>query len=393
MFQTRGVVPPPQRKLIYSGIDIPSVSISKPDRNASGQTHLPLVKDALPRLKHLPLDGIAVQVLDFRFPLWPQTVIGNNLFSGFRYTDGDFAPALDGLRDLQKAPNLTDNFLPIATSFYFESGEKNKFDWFDDKKWDTTRHNLEAYAKFARASQTIKGFILDTEPYKGTKPDGSPDWAYNLWSMNNLYNLVNKAAFAPNPQIAYREIIRKRGREFAETMERGFPGAPLLIYWANIGSLNKQDPAHSDLWPLFMDGIFEQWEAMRSPSYAVDGCETAYLFRSLAEYQAARKTIREGLKQASSVPKLYDKYLRVGFGKWLDPGDGGGNKWDIKNPDANFYTPSQWEDTLKYALQTTDEYVWIWSGGQARVFPLSYGRDVTVGSPYYQAMWRAKAAG
>ena len=141
---------------------------------------------------------------------------------------------------------------------------------------------------------------------------------------------------------------------------------------------------------MFLDGVFEQWEALHSKSYAVDGYEAAYKFRTRAEYQAARKYIREGLKQTSSVPKLYDKYLRVGFGKWLDAGDGGQGKWDAKNEDSNFYAPAQWESSLTYALQTTDEYVWIWSDGHARLLPMSYGRSVTVDKAYYQAMWRAK---
>ena len=132
MFQ-RGVVPRAKRKLIYTGIDIPSVNAGKPERNVSGPTHLPTVGELVPRLKYLPLDGVAVQILDFRFPNWPQTVVGNNLFGGFRYEAADLARAIDGLHELKNAPNLTDNFLPISTSYWFESGEKNPFDCLTKK--------------------------------------------------------------------------------------------------------------------------------------------------------------------------------------------------------------------------------------------------------------------
>ncbi len=386
MLQQRGVVPPAKRKLIYTGIDVPSV-----DTRGPGVLGVEDLANQIARLKSLPFDGVGVYLRDQRFPMWPQTVVGNNLFSGFRYEQKDLARCVDGLRLLKKAPNLTDNFLPIATSFWFESGEKNKFDWFDQKRWDTTRHNLQVYAQAAEASGTIKGFTLDSEWYKGTKPDGSPDWAYNIFSMNHLYNLVNKAGFAPNPQIAYKEIIRKRGREFWQVFEETFPGAPIIVYLGNAGSLDPTDPYKSDLWPLFLDGIFEQMEAMRSKSYVIDGYEEAYKYRTPAQYAEARKYIRERLRQTSTVPKLYDKYLRVGFGKWLDASpSGGASAWSA--PNANFYKPGDWQASLDAALRATDEYVWIWSGGQARVLPMSEGRGVSVGGDYYQATWRARKA-
>jgi hypothetical protein len=86
---------------------------------------------------------------------WPQTVLGNNLLGGTKQDFATFAPAADALSDLKKVPRLRDNFLLISTGYWFASGAKNKFDWFDEARWATTENNLRVYARIARRSGVI----------------------------------------------------------------------------------------------------------------------------------------------------------------------------------------------------------------------------------------------
>jgi hypothetical protein len=179
--------------------------------------------------------------------------------------------------------------------------------------------------------------------------------------------------------------VRQRGIRFHQILEEKLPGAPILLFLGYGLALEKSNPNNADMLPHFLDGILESIDRSGSQSYLIDGNESAYKFRTENEYKAAREGV-ERLRELSAVPRLYDKYVRVGFGKWLDAGQGGGSAWDDKEPGKNYYAPGQWEESLRLALDNTDEYVWIWSGGKARLFPMTFGRAANVAPAYLNAM-------
>jgi len=376
-------VPSGKRKVLYFGTDIPSVLVSGPPLPKAES-----LSGNIARLKTLPLDGIGVQLLDWRFN-WPQAVVGHNLFSTTRYDYNRLKPAIAGLKELKKAPNLTDNFLLIASGYWFENGPSNPLDLFDDKRWRIINDNLRDYARVAKEAGTIKGFILDIEPYTGPPKSAGrdPEWGFNLFSSNHNIKFINNLGNRPDRMAAYRGQANKRGKQFWEAIERSLPGAVLFLYFGNWWADQKHDADRADLFPPFLDGVMEQMEAMRSKGYIVDGYEPAYTFRAEAEYKEAREKIRTYLRGYSAVPKLYDKYVRVGFAKWLDAE----NKWDAaETGKGNYFAPSDWEKSLRYALKYSDEYVWLWAGGKARVFPMSGGRDANVPPAYLNATRRAR---
>ena len=382
-------MPPDKKKIIYCGTDIPSV-----DPRGRGRAGDEDLAKQTERLKRLPFDGIAVNIHDPKFP-WPRTVLGNNLFSSTKQDFATFAPAADMLKDLRNvAPQLRDNFLLIATGYWFESGAKDKFDWFDDKRWATVENNLRVYAKIARASAgTIRGFLLDIEAYrKPAEWGGEVEWAYNIFSQNAMYNLVNPRPGSRDPAGDYRKRVRERGRRFFRALDENLPGAPLLLYIGNGASLDAKDAFRPDLFPPFLDGILEEIDRSGSRAYIVDGCEGAYKFRAEDEYRRLRSAVRETWKAASTVPELYDRYVRVGFGKWLDAGENGAQQhaWNAAEVAKNYYKPAGWEASLRAALKHSDEYVWVWSGGAGRVFAMPHNRPPNVPEPYFAATRRAK---
>jgi hypothetical protein len=381
---SRGVVPLEKRKIIYCGTDIPSVKASGPEIPKAES----LVGN-LDRLRTMPFGGLSVQMLDGRFP-WPQNVVGHNLFSTTRYDYNFLKPTIAPMKTLKEVPNLTDNFLLIACNYWFESGVKNGLDLFSDARWKTILDNVSVYARVARDAGTIRGFILDIEPYSGPAPTpgGEQEWAFNIFSFDHMTRFVNKLEGHPNPMAAYRGQANKRGKQIWEAIERNMPGAILFLYFGNWWADQKADKSRADLFPPFLDGVMEQMEAMGSKGYVVDGYEPAYTFHTEQEYRDARQKIREYLRGYSAVTALYDKYVRVGFGKWLDAG----SRWVKDDASQNHFKPGDWESSLRYALKYADEYVWVWAGGQARFFTMSGGREVNIPPAYINASRRANGA-
>lgn len=380
----RGMVPPGKRKILYCGTDIPTV-----DPRGRGRMGAEDLVNNLDRLRKLPFDGIAVNIWDPKFP-YPRAILGNNLFSSARQDIGTFTGAIAALKELGKTP-LRDNFLLIASGYWFESGKRERFDWFDEARWSTVENNLRVYTQIARRAGTIRGLILDAEPYhKPASFGGEQEWAHNIFSLSDMYNLSNALPGNPNPWQAYLARVRDRGRRFFRVIEENLPGAPILLYLAYGMAANTADPTRALLLPVFLDGVLEEIESTGSKSYLIDGTEGAYKLRGEDGYTAARTQVRTALKNLSTAPQLYERYVRIGFGKWLDAGGGDAGVWDPADVSKNYYSPAEWERSLRAALKHTDEYVWIWSGGAGRIFPMSLRRAPNVPEAYLAATRRAK---
>lgn len=389
MFSARkdrpGIVPLEKRKVIYTGTDIPSLD----PRGPNVLKELDLARQ-ISRLRQLPFDGIAVQIMDPKFE-FPRNNLGNNLFSSTRQEYRTFAPVIPQLRALAKT-GLTDNFLIIAPGFWFESGKHDKFDWFDDARWSVVENNLRIYFQIARQSGAIRGIILDPEQYhKPAGFGGETEHAYYIFSENIMYNLVNSLPKSTDARGDYRAKVRERGRRFQQIKEEKLPNSPLLLYLGNAPALENRPVDGPTLFPAFLDGILEEIERSGSRSYVIDGWEQAYTYRTEAEYRTARQEIYGRARSLSAVPALYDKHVRVGFGKWLDNTRAGSERgWSATDIGKNYYNPKEWEDSLRLALQNTDEYVWIWTLGEGRVFPMSHNRTVNLPSAYLEATRRAR---
>lgn len=380
----RGIVPREKRKVIYTGLDTPVVDPRGP-KSVEG---LDLAYH-LDRIKYLPFDGMTPQIWDPdpNVP-YPQNILGNNLFSGSRQKIDKYVGVLPQLQKLKNTP-FKENFFLIAPCYWFESGKENKFDWFDEERWRITEDNLRDYAQLARRSGVVRGFVFDYEPYsKGNQ------YAYNIFSLNIMYNQVNQAqGKGRNPKEAYLNLVRQRGIRFLSAIDDNLPGAPILLYLGNAWMRETQDPNRADLFPAFLDGILTEIDRRKSKCYVIDGYEGAYKFRSEDEYRKVRNDILNDFKKWSTVPRLYEKYVRVGFGKWLDAGKGGDGAWNGADIQQNYYKPDDWEKSLDLALDYADEYVWVWGSSVGRVFSMNLNRNVNVPTAYINATRRAKRKG
>ena len=63
----------------------------------------------------------------------------------------------------------------------------------------------------------------------------------------------------------------------------------------------------------------------------------------------------------------------MGFGLWMDC-DWRIKGWDTADPSKNFFTPQAFETSVRAALSTADEYVWVytetpkwWAGESAKM--------------------------
>jgi hypothetical protein len=368
-----------KKKLIYAGIDVPAV-----DPRGKGYCKEQDLTTQLARVKALPFDGMTIEIRDPKHE-WPRSALGTNLFSGFRHDYGTFAPVPALLRQLKQTP-LTENFLPIATSYWYESGAKEKFDWFNYERWNIIEQNVQTYARLAKESGVIRGLIIDVEVYdKPASFGGEKEYAYNPFSLNHMFNLVRQQS-----REAYLARLKDCGRSFFANIEEQLPGAPILFYLGNGLALEKDNPYRSDMLPSFIDGMLEEIDRRKSKAYIVDGGEGAYKFRATSNYRDQRKHVYGPWKAQSKRPDLYQKKVRVGFGKWLDAGEGGVSVFNAGDSAKNYYSPQEWEDSLRDALKETDEYVWVWTGGQARFFPMTYDRKVNVPTAYQNATRRAR---
>jgi hypothetical protein len=91
----------------------------------------------------------------------------------------------------------------------------------------------------------------------------------------------------------------------------------------------------------------------------VDGYEYAYGFKERRQFLAGYRQVHQQAVTLSAVPDLYRKQVKAGFGLWLD------NEGKL-----GYFKPMEFQRALSFALEISDEYVWIYSHGP-RFFPQS----------------------
>ena len=133
-----------------------------------------------------------------------------------------------------------------------------------------------------------------------------------------------------------------------------------------------------DLLAPFMDGMFE---AAKGKTKIVDGYESSYAYKQPSDFATAYKTIEETLLPMVAVPRQYQKHSSIGFGIWMDE-DWRKYGWDTNSFSKNYFTPEAFENSVRTALKTSDEHVWIYTGnhhvgGQTRANQTNFRRRTT----------------
>ncbi len=310
----------PRKKLIEFGWDEPDTSF---------------LRAHIAEMERTPFDGCVFHAGfqkssgakgSFTWDSW-----GTNAF-----TEADLAGAFADLQ-ATRFGRFKQNFLRFNTT-------PAKLDWFDDHT--AVMQNARLAAQLARAGK-CPGLLFDIEQYN-----------------EPLFDYRKQRDAKTKGWEVYATQVRLRGRQVMEALQQGYPGLtvfltfgyslPWLESYSGKGSLAD---VHYGLLPPFMDGMIE---AAKSPTRIIDGHETAYGYKTASQFVAARNTTTQGLLPIVRDPSRYAQVVSIGFGLWLDH-DWRKSGWNIEEPGKNYFSPEAIESSVREALNSADEYVWIYS--------------------------------
>jgi hypothetical protein len=272
---------------------------------------------------------------------------------------------LASLDDLKQTPfkRFTHNFLRFNTA-------PADVDWFDDHS--AILVNCKLAAKFARDGKCA-GILFDTEQYN-----------------HPLFNYGKQRDAKIKSWDEYAAQVRKRGREVMRAFQDGYPDVTIFLTfgyslpWIETGGKpDKIAQANYGLLAPFLDGMVD---AAQGNVRIVDGHELSYGYKDVSRFAKAYQTMSHDVGPIVADPQKYKKVFSFGFGVWMDD-DWRKKGWDTKDFDKNFYPPDAFEKTVRTALQTSDEYVWIYT--EKPKWWTEEGGPLDLPSEYEQALRRA----
>jgi hypothetical protein len=262
-----------------------------------------------------------------------------------------FQAAVDDLR-AAKPHRLRDNFVQIGAN-------PGNVDWFDDAGWRQIVDHWRIAAWIARQAG-VKGILFDPEPY-------SPPFAQFRYDSQPERD---KHTFDE-----YYAKARQRGREVLQAVVSEYPDVTLFCYFMNSicgVATGQADPRRVlrtfsyGLYPAMIDG----WLDVAPPTVTfVDGCESAYLFNSTAQFLEAGLLMRGACQELVS-PENRAKYraqVEVSFGIYLDAyWNPKGSPWYIDGQGGP--RVDRLGANVETALRVADRYVWVY-GEKYRWWP------------------------
>ncbi len=282
-----------------------------------------------------PFDGSEIRVMS---ALQPTKSMAMYVFASGAFTLSEYSHAFGDLASVTNLARLKNNFV-LASTY----ARTSCYSWMDDA-WSVVTGNIGVLAEIAKqgGSGHCVGIFLDPEDY-----DGKKIWCYEempaSWTSGTTF--VDMAA-----------KVRVRGQEFIGAINAKYPNVTILSLFGP--SINAYEPGVSPSGQQY--GLFREfWDGMCEAADAgttiVDGFEGAYGNTTEANFIANKNRYLTGSTSLNQVE--YDAHTRFGLPVWLDnSGD-----WDNNNYDNNTYTPSEFENIVKLAMQYSDKYVWIYS--------------------------------
>jgi hypothetical protein len=313
-----------KKKLIEYGWDVPT-----PD----------YVRQHIREMEKLPFEGLI-----FRMP-----ANAGIIFVKEKQDEAKFTQCFEDCQNIEWQ-KFTDNFLCLYAAA--------NMDWFSDADWDIVGNNLGIVAK-AAALARCKGLCFDPEPY------GDNPWHYP------------SQAHAPEKTFdEYQTKVRQRGGEFMSIIIEHLT-KPVIHTFFQLslfgGIMDEPDPVtreeslsqhHYALLPAFLNGMLD---AAEPDVIITDGNEPAYYYTSPLQYYQVYHTIRQRAL-AMIDPENIRKYraqVQVSQALYVDYIFALGVWGQERFSPAQSLTPGErgkwFEHNIYYALQTSDEYVWLYS--------------------------------
>jgi len=306
-----------------------------------------------------PFDGISVK--------FSREVGGGNIFMVENWegiTEEAKNKEYEDILSIKEKSTLKHNFLVLYGA--------SQLDWFSEEHWV----NVEAYLRYAANLARIgkfKGILWDPEPYKPGK---------NPWKMSEQPNKENRSYYEFYLQV------RKRGSQFIKVIQDEFPGLTILSlrefsdyqtaspFSQAILPLKDKKQSRSDLegawWALHLPFTLGILDAIKEDVIFIDGNEEAYYYTSALEYYKVRNEIFNDTRVLipAGLHKKFKSNYYLGHaistdyiaGNWAGILNGFpyrlSGQGEVLKPEER----ALWfEHNVYYALQTSDEYVWLYT--------------------------------
>ena len=310
----------------------PNPSLGALDRTDS-------ILENLDHIESLPLDGIVVNVPAAWFMMKDRSLDYEEYFAKW-------------LRPLEgKLQNLDQNFLLAQID--------RPGDPFDD--WGNT---LDNWRKMARAAKEFgyKGIFFDNEEYEGRILNYPNDLSYT-----DRYSLDQ-----------YRNQMRSRGRQIMKVITDEFPDIVLFNNRgpyksvANLPDYVKSDSSDEvellgSLFVGFLEGATPQ-------STVIDGGQI-YDYRSETDFELSYNWRKQDIASEEVENQFIPQDIKNDWSNKVDVSFGVFNQPHPRlDEELGDMTPAILESTLTNALNTGDEYVWLYAEQDSWLTPGGVGQ-------------------
>ncbi|HEY6228133.1 MAG TPA: hypothetical protein VI282_13515 [Verrucomicrobiae bacterium] len=282
-----------------------------------------------------------------------------------KFTEADVKSAIDDLKAI-KSQKFTQNFLRFNTT-------PAKLDWFDDHTAVLANAKLAAVVA---GEGKCPGLLFDIEQYDG-----------------NLFDYRKQRDRETKSWEVYSAQVRKRGREVMQAFQEGYPKLTIFLTfgyslpWAESGEgKHALAEVHYGLLAPFLDGMLE---TAQDGVKFVDGCEIAYGYKEPAQFEKEYAAMKTGLLAIVRDEEKYHRHFSLGFGLWMDK-DWRKVGWETNDFSKNFFTPQVFEGSMRKALDTADEYVWVYT--ESPKWWSKEGEPVKLPEAYREATRRARTS-
>lgn len=321
------------------------------------------IRANIAKYEQVPVDGLG-------FDTFVRDAAGRRrlLFqSVFRSVPLDWSMFREGLADLKATPfkRFTERFIR------FQTMPADAVDWFDE--FQTVINNTRQVGRFVKEAN-LTGIVFDPEPYSYGK---------NVWNYS-------QQKYASSRSLSdYRRQAFRSGRQFIEALQ-GTIGRPFVVFMPFTFELPppEGDPNFAThrygLFGAFMDGVLRQ---ANSNVKIVSAYAWSYGARTQAEFDTGWRNMTFHNLKKTRVRDKYPSWVSFGFSNWIDNDSNRSSVgWSSTNPNANYFTPSEFQQSLILGLRKSEKYVWIYN----QVPDLFTGEQMH--PDYYTAMRNARRA-
>jgi hypothetical protein len=305
---------PRAKKLIEWGWD-------EPDTN--------FMRQNIRQMEEYPFDGLVFHVAsskggNFTWEMWGTR----------RFELSEFQHAIE---DLNATPfrRFTDRFLRVNVT-------PGNVDWLDDQAWDVVLQNMTVAAQIAKRGG-CKGLMFDVEQYN-----------------DELFNYAKQKHRDRRTFADYQAAVRRRGQAWMKAVNERFSDITILLtfgYSITGGAAKDRAGDPYGLLAGFLDGMLD---ACSPQTKIVDAWEGAYRYKREQQFCKAYATIKETALTWTANAEKYRRHFEAGFGIWMDA-DWRRLGWDLHDFSKNDFTPAQFKNAVRTALEVSDEYVWIYT--------------------------------